>query len=121
MLSLCLTTVEHICVSGRHKLQVVCAPNGKVCFKWTAWRFGNWILPSSIARQICKVIVRCQDCSNWVPLVAHIMGLCVREHNKWKGTLVFPQVLSAFASQPEVIHLSTFLTQPLKVVFAELV
>lgn len=78
MLSLCLKRVKCICVSG--KLQVVRVPNGKVCFKWTAWRFGNWILPSSITRQICKAIARWQDCSIWVPLVAHIVGLCAREH-----------------------------------------
>lgn len=94
MLRLCLTRVKCICVSGKHKLQVVRVPNGKVCFKWTAWRFGNWILPSSIPRQICKAIARWQDCSISVPLVAHIMGLCVRDTEQMERSFVFPQEVS---------------------------
>lgn len=121
MLSLCCTRVKHICVSGKHKLQVVCVPNGKVCFKWTACRFGNWILPSSITRQICKAIVRWQGCSNWVPLVAHNTGLCVREHRTNGKELCFSTgtfyICIPIRNEPSQ-HISY---SALKTVFAELV
>lgn len=53
-LSLRLTRVKHHRVSSKHELQVACVRNGKMRFKQTAWRFGNWIPPRSVRRQTCE-------------------------------------------------------------------
>lgn len=69
MLSLCLMRMKHNCMSPKYKLQVICVQNGKMCLKWTACRFGNWILPYSMRQQTCK-----GNCQMWGLLKLHSSG-----------------------------------------------